>query len=222
MKAVVDNDVILKGACYHLLTDLVEQIPATLETTGVLGAAKFVLSSRIAKQKIEGDLEAVERELDLFFQQVEHLEPTEEEIAFAAELEVAAKQENLPLDDGESLLCAMVVERTLPAFATGDKRAIKAIERLLDSGDELAFLEGRIICLEQLVLRLVFQSGGAFVRSQICAEPAVDKALTNSFSCRSGNSDIKDENCIQGLRSYIGAVRSRAGRVLGSDELVVD
>jgi hypothetical protein len=73
------------------------------------------------------------RRLDDFLASVELIEPTVEESTLAAEFESLALAAALPLDAGESQLCAVLVSRNLPLLVTGDKRAITALESLVDS-----------------------------------------------------------------------------------------
>lgn len=212
MDAVVDNDIMLKGACYGILSRLVSCIPASADTVGSLGAARYVVTAAIRRQALNGDARTAEARFLEFLARAQTIEPSQDEVAFAAELEFHAQRENLPLDAGESQLCAVLIHRELPAMATGDKRAIASIEKLLDVEPKLGFLAGRLVCLEQLVLQLLTEVGLDELRSAICGEPAVDKALALCFSCSSPS--IPESSCAEGLRSYIRDVRASAERVL--------
>jgi len=52
------------------------------------------------------------------------------------------------------------------------------------------------------------------IRNAICSEPTVDKTLTICFGCSSQDSNSAD--ILQGLDSYIGAIRASAARVLST------
>lgn len=213
MKALIDNDILVKGACYRLLAEIANSIPGGGHC-GVLGAAKFVVPHYIKRQKLAGDVAAAEMCFASFLASSEALEPSSEERELAATLEANAQQLSLSLDPGESQLVSILLFRVLPWLATGDKRAIVALEMLLDTDARLANLAGKIRCLEQLVKHMLVNGDYAIIRNAICSEPAVDKALTICFSCSSQDSNSADIH--QGLDSYIGAIRASAARVLAT------
>jgi hypothetical protein len=207
VEAAVDNDVLIKAACYRLHDAIVES------NFGVLGAARFVIRSRIARMSLTGDRELAQRAAaDLIARSVV-LEPTPEELALAAEVETLAQREGLELDAGESQLATIVAERRLPQLKTGDKRAIRALEQLLDVIPRLSTLMGRVRCLEQLIEDLVERLDPDDVARAICAEPTVDKTLAICARCYtpSPHGPAIDR---EGLSSYIGQVRAAAPRLL--------
>ncbi len=63
------------------------------------------------------------------------MEPTDREVAFATNLELTAQRAGLQLDVGESQLVAIVIERAIATFDTGDKRAIVSLEKRSDEGE---------------------------------------------------------------------------------------
>lgn len=212
MKALVDNDILLKGACYGLLTELAAAIPGE-DTIGVLGASKFVITHHLRHYKLNSAAGTAEARLLTFLSSNEVVEPTPEEQELAASLESSAQKLSVGLDVGESQFVAILISRLLPWVATGDKRAIVALERLFDADARLAPIVGKFICLEQLVKRLVTGDLGA-LRGAICSEPTVDKTLTICFRCTS--SGTAPDAIIEGLESYIGALRADATRVLAT------
>jgi len=217
MRVAVDNDILYKGAWYGFLRELVTAIPAAPDDAAVLGQARFVIGKRLQKQQKQlGEaasraLEHLEAALAL----LKVVEPTEEEQSLAAELEYLAQVGGVALDGGESLLCAVTIRRGLDRLATGDKRAIAALGALLGKHPELTALAGKIVCLEQLVLRLLGDGDSTVIRSSICAQKHTDKALANCFSC--SNPDARPRDWLDGLTSYIRSVRSTAETLLCSD-----
>lgn len=214
MEACFDNDVLLKGACYGLIDRLVRAAPAITNQVGVLGAARFVVCGAIRKANLCTDRGTVEGRFLRFVDQAIELEPSSEELDMAAELEFQAQKLNLAMDVGESQLCAITITRNVPLLVTGDKRAIRSMEHLLRQEPRLQALGGRVKCLEQLMLSLL-EEDPADVRGAVCAEPAVDKALTLSFSCSSSTASV--ESWAEGLRSYVGATRRDAPKTLADD-----
>jgi hypothetical protein len=211
----VDNDVLLKAATYGTADLLWRGVG--VESRGALGAAKYVLSDVIAKRPPRKGVALVRAELDRILAAGAVLEPAEDELALAAAIESAAQAAALPLDAGESQLCAIVVRRGFDMLETGDKRAIRGFERLLSILGVLAPIKGRLRCLEQIVLHAVSEDEAlSAIAEAVCAEPAADKTLSICFGCASGG--VVDRGSIeQGLRSYITALREAAPRVLCPD-----
>ena len=207
----VDNDIVLKASCYRASTAL-WPVNARPESIGVLGQARFVVSKRLKRMRLTGPVDDTLAELALILEHAELLEPNETEIILAADIEARAAEGSRELDSGESQLAAIVVSRGLPLLQTGDKRAIRGMEALLDVVSELIGLGGRVMCLEQLVHAAVSRGSLDDLRSAICREPAVDTALSMSFACHSPNPSTDD--VLEGLASYIEDLRRHALRVL--------
>ena len=210
--AALDNDILLKGACYGLLKHMLAAIPVEANQAGYLGAAPFVLMARIGRLTLSKDRQAVRDALKSLFESAQALEPTPDETKAAAEIEYAAQSKNLQLDVGESQLCAMVISRNIPWLVTGDKRAIRALESLLAEIQSLTELSGKIICLEQLIIRGIALFGAKEIRGYVCAEPGVDRALAICFEC--GNTDPAQDVGVPGLQSYIADLRQAAKTLL--------
>jgi hypothetical protein len=214
MSSVVDNDILFKGACYGLLNELVSTARGADGGIGVLGAAMYVVSRRIERRVLNKGTEDALRSLKDFLHQITILEPTDSERAMAAELELSAQMAGVNLDTGESQLSAIVVQRAFSFLLTGDKRAIEAIEVLLDLNARLFYLCGRVLCMEQLVHdALMVANSYSVLKTAICSEKQVDRTLTICFGCH-GEETNDDFNL--GLSSYISDLRSRAKRVLAA------
>src|SRR3954454_41120 len=205
IRLAVDNDIILKGLRYGLESDFWPEP----ETVGVLGAARYVIAAALER---DGETRGLQN-LEALLGQVARLEPEAREIEFAAQIERRAAAAGLELDGGESQLAAMVCCREIAVLETGDKRAIAAFEELLDECEELGPLRDAVSCLEQIVHRLASGDRFAELAVAICAMQGVDVALDACFRCHSGGGASRDE-ALEGLDSYIGALRARAPRVL--------
>lgn len=207
----VDNDVVLKASCYRASSQLWPDTGSS-DSIGLLGAARFVVSKRIPRMGLNGSLDDVLAELALILSRAQILEPTQDEVALAADIEARASQENHQLDSGESQLAAIVVVRGLDLLQTGDKRGIRALEVVLDAIAALAPLAGRVMCLEQLFRQAVEQGSMAELRPCVCRERAVDTAVTLCFACHSP--DPSTDDVLSGLSSYIEDLRRQAPRIL--------
>jgi len=212
MKTLVDNDVILKSSVYDLLKVLLTAPSEAHEPVGVLGAARYVISDALVKRSKVLAPEPIIARMLAFLDDNEILEPTHEEQELAAEFESLAQMAGLALDTGESQLCAILIVRHVPLLITGDKRAIIALENLLDSHVSMAALIGRVRCFEQLIKFSLNAQSDPRIRTSICAHKDIDKALSICFSCASGNTDMDSAHIA--LESYINALRVEAPRLL--------
>lgn len=208
---LVDNDALIKLSAYSLWR-CIQSAAVLPEPFGVLGAARYVVPSAIERSERikdrDGALSAWEAMLDL----ASELEPTNDELRLATEMEDAANERGLPLDVGESQLCAMAVYRLDTLVLTGDKRALEAVENLRSVVGRLPLLDGRIACLEQLLQALLHQADAMEIRALVCAEPRIDKTLSICFSCT--NHAEVDSMEDAGLVSYILDLRTSAPNVL--------
>lgn len=210
VEAAIDNDVLIKGAAFGIL----EPMAAAFNGVAVLGVARFVVAKRIGKHAGISNSDTARARWEEFLAGAEELEPTEAELALSTAIEVAAAERGLQLDAGESQLCAITVVRAMRVVVTGDKRAIAAVEHLFGVVPELAVVEGRWVCLEQLVLALAERVDPDVLRAAICAEPRLDRALTICMGCGAGSGWSPE-----GLESYVRDLRGRAQRALCRESL---
>jgi predicted nucleic acid-binding protein len=214
VEIAADNDIVLKGVSYRLCSVFWPGYGVAM-TVAVLGALRYVVGARLKRSRL-GAAEAARTEFDAFLGAAHVLEPTADELQLAAEIEMAAQRAGLPVDSGESQLAAVVMERGIPVFETGDKRAVTSIEQLRGRVDALDRLDGRVRCLEQVVWRVI-EDAEVFdrVASAICGEIAVDKTLAICFSCHSSGTATR-EKAFDGLLSYVEDLRSRAPNLLAA------
>lgn len=208
-QTLVDNDVLIKGSAYslwHLLSAPV------LRSMGVLGAARFVVPDAIRNHGRIKDRDRATAAWRGLLAVVEELEPTSDELDVATALEEVANAVGLPLDVGESQLCAIAIHRAGVVVLTGDKRAIAAAEQLRSLVARLEELDGRVACFEQLLHALSSVFGMNAIRGCVCSESAVDRALSICCSCFS-EQDIGEVD-ESGLLSYIDHLRAAAPNLL--------
>ncbi len=205
----VDNDLVLKAACYDLAANF---WPSA--RVAVLGAARYVVPKAIERGRAR-DAAAALKALEQLLAESTALEPSDREVALAAEIEVVAQREHLSIDTGESQLGAIVIERAIAVLETGDKRAIRGLEQVLPHVAEACALAGKVRCFEQIVLRALNHVAFEEAAHAVCAEPDVDKAMSICFSCYS-DATATEASTRQGLESYISALRQDAPRVLAA------
>lgn len=209
---LLDTDVILKLASYGLLDAIAHPgcSSGCQRRTGIVAAASFVARKRLRKNTMDPD--AATARLETFLADVATLEPTDDELTTAADLEDVANRAGVDLDSGESQLCAIALTRGQPMILTGDKRAIIAIERLLPIIGKLTALVERVACLEQAVKLTVRRLGALAVRRLVQAENQADRAISICFRVTSDT--VPDSFEPVGLDSYIEALRRDAPNVL--------
>jgi hypothetical protein len=212
MRAVADNDILLKAACYGLLPRLMATVPGD-GAFGILGASRFVVSKTIMRTPLRGDPCSAKTQFLVFLTENEVIEPSAEEQHLAADFEAAAQKTALNLDAGESQLVAILVSRGLLWLVMGDKRAVASVETLLDTDERLQVAAGKVRCLEQLVADALATGNPDQIRRAICDEPSVDKTLSICFSCSSPEASSVP---LEALSSYISDLRARAVRVLAT------
>lgn len=203
-EALVDTDILLKVVSYRLAQDSLAQIAKRGMSPRVLGAARFMLATHVAKGRRIVDQAAAAAELAAIEPMLNAIEPTSEETALAADIEALAQSLGVPVDSGESQLLAILMTRSSSLMISGDKRAIAAIASMLTP-----LPPNRIGCLEQLLGCLIEALGSDPVRKAICREPQVDKAVTAAAGCSSEGADLS-----AGLASYVESLRRDAPALL--------
>jgi hypothetical protein len=210
-RVAIDNDIVLKASSYGLALNF---WPADGPDIAVLAAARFVVPTYIDRGRGR-DKARAKIQLATLLARASFLEPTELEIQMALSFESAAQTGRLALDTGESLLCAMVITRSMDSLETGDKRAIESLEKLLEHADDLVALCGRVRSLEQVVRASIsYDPTFRVISAAICAEPDIDKALSICFSC--WVSGATRNSAVAALDSYVNDLRTRAARILSA------
>ena len=211
----MDNDILHKTTAYGLLDNVLDVAIAHKEIYGILGAAKYIVPKKLKKHLKVRDYETVMVEFNTSINKLEILEPSEEEVALAAHFEFEAQRLNLEFDNGESQLCAILLFRKLRRILTGDKRAINAAESLLNNNHISNEISFKLVCLEQVIQWLINEYGITLIRSGVCEEKSLDRAMSNCFSCSSPETTV--ESCLGGLESYIMDLRKSAPTTLAPD-----
>jgi hypothetical protein len=212
---VVDNDLILKSVSYGF-ADVFwpDGEPGSI---GILGAARYVVRHEIDRGSLNRGACAAQADLSVLLARCEELEPTDEEIDLAAQIELCGQEHGLALDNGESQLAALVVTRDLPLLETGDKRAIAGLEEARCHLQVLDALRGRVRCLEQIARRLIgAEEAFEDLSAGICGEAGVDKSLSVCFGCF-GDSPADRATALEALEQYVREVRDSAPAMLRED-----
>ena len=203
---LIDGDVVIKICSYQLSNEFISVLGCISKNLAILAVTRFTIRSRIARANRLTDPIGATRAMVNILSQLGTLEPSEDEIDLAADLEQRAIELSVELDSGESQLFAILLKRNFKLLITGDKRAICALDLIAPP------TEGqRLACFEQLIATLVTRYDYLDIRARICGEPKTDRAITACFSC-SSTPDIA--NTLSGLRSYVNDLKIKARRLL--------
>ena len=177
----VDNDVLLKAACYGLGSRL-WPAHAGNGDPGVLGAARFVLaigdSARLGGagpgrrgSGADGVLPASGGA---------GADGCRARRGRGTRAACTAARRGARV--GESQLAAMVAARDIPWLDTGDKRAVRGLETLVARSQTCARLCGRVRCLEQLLVLLLDEAADEYdaIAAAICGEPTSTRRLASA------------------------------------------
>jgi|CXWL01.1.fsa_nt_gi hypothetical protein len=204
---LLDNDVALKVACYSLVNEVIAITTVEGTPPAILNVGRYVIRDRLKRASNIADVSRAKAAFEKFLEEVILLEPNDEELAIAADLEAEAGRRDLELDGGESQLLAVLASRACSLLVTGDKRAIAAMALVA-----LDLAANRIGCFEQLMAHVVHAVGIKVVRPLVCGEPRVDRAVTLCFAC--SRAVVSLDDVMSGLSSYISHLNQSAPGVL--------
>ncbi len=217
---ILDNDVLIKASCYSISEELIDILSA-FGGANVVGVTRYIVEKQIQRSSRVIDKISANSEFKKLLASLTDIEPTEAEILLAAELETHALEKNLHIDSGESQILAIALYRTAMMMVTGDKRAIGGIEPVLEAIGKSGLCDGRVVCLEQIIMSVLSRLSAEDLQKKVCREIHADKTLTLVFSCKSC-SPVDENNAKDGLASYIRHVRASAPSALFPlDELSV-
>ncbi len=208
MICLTDNDVILKLACCDLLGEAVAALGVTSAEILVLNSAvhKLISPKKPGKGRVRPGEPEYER-LRHFFDAVGVIDvapPPDEQLAF---------NDILGIDTGEAVLFSATGAYADCRLVTSDKRSLVA---LCSAAGEVCErvrgrLQGRVICFEQTILRIIDGLGFAPVLTKVVPGRHCDTALRAVFG--SGLS-ATEAGVREGLASYIDDLRRQTLDIL--------
>jgi len=201
--SLLDNDVILKLVAYDLFDEFLDCLGMSLGDIRILPQANkyFQNSGRLRKRYSQEILDrAVNITRGCVCVSVELLD-TEPKILSEVE----------GIDPGEALLIASTQSETVFYLISGDKRWPEAVAREPNLEPIRERLAGRVICLEQIILKLIQTQGFETIKAKILPARHYDKAMMSIF----GSGDQSTcENVLEGLETYIQDLRRLTGDLL--------
>jgi len=196
----VDNDVILKLVACNLFWEAIGVLGLTSGDLRVRASTKYYFRS-----KPKNYPQAVREQAIAVVEQCQLIDDP----PINGELQILQQVEGI--DPGEGVLIA--VTQTEPSFylMTGDKRCLEALATAPQLVEVRQRLEGRVVCLEQLILRLIETQEFSKILTLVLPAREYDTALRAVFG--SGERATRD-NVLLGLREYIQDLRSKTEGLL--------
>ena len=210
MKAYWDNDVVKKLAAYDLTAEAVEALELTSVT--ILATLRFTFSLKSAaeaqsrlriKPSVHGRIVAFVDGTGV--EELKSPPSKDEQKALAG----------VPnIDPGEAILALAASKDPDSLLCTGDKRFLKALAKSPKTAALVQSLDGRVICLEQIVRLIVAKKGLDHVRPRILSEVGEDQAMKSIF----GDPQAAAASIEEGFAAYIGEMRGLAPFLWAADE----
>jgi hypothetical protein len=196
MVCFLDNDVILKLTAYNLFWEAIATLKATTIDLRVLDTARPVFQRSLGV-KLRYPEEIRNAAIDI----VEQCQ----KVSIQNNATFKALQQINDIDQGEATLISAFPSEDPFWFITGDKRCLRSIAHHPQLETVRQKLKGRVICLEQLILRILNNYDFNFVLAKILPARDYDIAIK---SCFSSGTNATPENVTQALKAYIADLRA--------------
>ena len=190
----IDNDVILKLVTCDLFDEAIAAFEIDRSNIHVLETARFSFRTKKTKKNYS---EAV----------------IEKAIATIKDFHTVEAQADNPLfdlkipdmDDELKLIVAASAEPSF-YFATGDKRCLRALTGITELATMREKLSGRVICLEQIITKIIQVYGFEVVKQKIVPARTCDKVLQAAFG---SGEKTKERNTLKALNAYINEIEQK-------------
>lgn len=190
----VDNDAILKLVACNLFWEAVTSLGLTQADLRVLSDAKYVF--RKSRRVVQKYPQAIRDSAISIVEGCTKIQPE-----LSEELQILQIE---GIDPGENLLISATRYEASFYLATGDKRCLTALAAEPQLAEIRQRLIGRVICLEQLILRLIYNQGFDLVLTKVLPAREYDTALKAIFG---SGERATQENVLQALEGYIEDLR---------------
>jgi hypothetical protein len=197
----LDNDVILKLTICGLLYEALDCLEIEITDIRVLSSARYVLNG--AKMRKKYPEEALDSAIK-FVEKCSTLEPK-----FTDDYQLLNKSDGI--DVGEAALIAAAIQEPAFLLVTGDKRCLRSLAAIAELDSIHKTLQGHVICLEQIIYKLIETQNFESIRARILLVRNYDTALKSAF----GSGDKSEyQNVREALKSYIEDLQKDSNDVL--------
>ncbi len=200
----LDNDIIRKLIAFGLFEEALAILQITKADLRVLTTAKFVFRKEQNKQKRHTP--KVWAEVIELVENCSTISETTDDLAEVKQLE----QFRNVIHEGEATLILATRGEIDFLLLSGDKNFMKALA-LIPDRTIYNRLCGRVVCLEQFVLKLIEVKGFIWVKQRVLPERDCDGALK---ACFGSGEQATEANVRETLISYIKEVTDAAPNLL--------
>lgn len=200
----LDNDIIRKLIAFGLFEEAIAILQITKADLRVLPTAKFFFRSKQKKQVQHTD--KVWTEVVALVESCSTISETIDDLAEAEQLE----QFKEVIHEGEATLIFATRGQIDFLLLSGDKNFMKA-HALIRDQTIYNRLCGKVICLEQFVLKLIEVKGFSWVKERVLPERDCDRALK---ACFGSGEQATEANVKETLKNYIKEVTDAAPNLL--------
>lgn len=198
----IDNDVILKLVTCDLFDEAIAAFDIDLSNIHVLETARFSMRSNKTKKNYSETV-------------------IEKAIATIKDFHTVEAQADNPLfdlkipdmDDELKLIVAASAETSF-YFATGDKRCLRALTGITELATMREKLSGRVICLEQIIMKIIQVYGFEVVKQKIIPARSCDKVLQSAFG---SGEKTEERNTLEALNAYISEIEQKCPFLLAAN-----
>jgi hypothetical protein len=199
----LDNDVILKLTTYRMLVEALDCLEIDRSDIRVLASARFVFISKKLQKKYSAEtlLSAIE-----FVKSCATISAQDND-----EYRLLEKQAKNDIDPGEATLIAATFHESASLLATGDKRCLQALATIESLELIHKKLQGRVICLEQIICKLIETQDFDWVLERVIPNLDCDKALKSAFG---SGSNSQSGTVLETLNVYIQNLQKTSSGIL--------
>jgi hypothetical protein len=200
----LDNDVILKLTTYRMLDEALDCLEIERSDIRVLASARYFFGKNKGVKKKYSEVTialAIE-----FVKSCTTISSQDND-----EYRLLEKQAKNDIDPGEATLISATFKESASLLATGDKRCLKALATIECLDFIHKQLQGRVICLEQIICKLIKAQGFDWVLERVIPHLDCDGTLRAAFG---SGSNSQSETVLQTLNIYIQDLQTTSSGIL--------
>ncbi len=204
---LLDNDIIYKLVAFQLFDEAIAipKLQIDKPNLRVLPTAKHFFRGKQKKNGASPDPILTE-----VIELVSSCASAISDVDDAVTEELMQLQQVAGIHEGERALIVATRSQTDFLLLSGDKNCMTQLAAIPEQIYKR--LCGRVICLEQIILKLIEVRGFVFVCDRILPMVSCDKSLQICFGY---STPASEESVIAGLNSYINDIRQQAPNLLG-------
>ena len=196
---LTDNDIVGKLAACDLLDDSLTALGANRADVLVLPSLKFRFGYGLKRPAMERKHGAV-----VVARVLEFLIGVGE-VRDASTNALLGLEDIIGIDQGEAVLISAAISLSDSVLLTGDKRCLKTLVEDARCHGIATGLQGRVLCFEQVMLRLIDHLGFARVQVKVAPNLHCDAALRAAFG---SGMESTEANAVASLKSYVVELRN--------------